>query len=60
VIAAREADAGKIMAEAAKAGVPVMFLGLTAGQSLTLPGETPISLDELRNAHEGWLPGYMA
>jgi phosphoribosylformylglycinamidine synthase subunit PurL len=48
------------MAEAAKASVTVMFLGVTGGQSLTLPGETPISLDELRTAHEGWLPGYMS
>jgi phosphoribosylformylglycinamidine synthase subunit PurL len=60
VLTARETEAARITAEAAKAGVPVMFLGVTTGQSLTLPGETPISLDELRNAHEGWLPQFMS
>jgi phosphoribosylformylglycinamidine synthase len=60
VITAREAEAGKIMAEAARAGVPAMVLGVTAGTSLTLPGETPISIDELRSAHEGWLPSFMS
>ncbi len=60
VITASEAEAARIMAEATQAGVPVMALGITAGQSLTLPGETPISLDELRTAHEGWLPKFMA
>ncbi|MGL4241336.1 MAG: phosphoribosylformylglycinamidine synthase subunit PurL [Beijerinckiaceae bacterium] len=60
VVTARPADADRIMADAAKAGVPAMFVGITAGRSLTLPGETPISVDELRSAHEGWLPKYMS
>ncbi len=29
------------------------------GAALTLPGGEPISLGELRAAHEGWLPRYM-
>ncbi|MCA3562838.1 MAG: phosphoribosylformylglycinamidine synthase subunit PurL [Methylocystis sp.] len=60
VITAGEAEAGKIMAEAARAGVPAMVLGVTAGASLTLPGETPISIVELQSAHEGWLPSFMS
>jgi hypothetical protein len=28
--------------------------------ALTLPGANPISLAELRRAHEAWLPEYMA
>jgi phosphoribosylformylglycinamidine synthase subunit PurL len=60
VITASEAEAGRIMADAAKAGVPVAFIGVTAGQSLTLPHEAPISIEALRKAHEGWLPGYMS
>jgi phosphoribosylformylglycinamidine synthase len=60
VITARDAEAGKIMAEAAKTGVPAMVLGVTTGASLTLPGETPISIDELQSAHEGWLPSFMS
>ncbi|MGL5113852.1 MAG: AIR synthase-related protein, partial [Beijerinckiaceae bacterium] len=60
VVALNHVHAEAVMAEAAKAGVPAMFIGVTTGQSLTLPGEAPISLDELEAAHEGWLPGYMA
>jgi len=39
--------------------VPTTFIGVVGGGTLTLPGETPISLGELREAHEGWLPAYM-
>jgi phosphoribosylformylglycinamidine synthase subunit PurL len=60
VMAATEAESAIIMADAKKAGVPVTFLGVTTGQSLTLPHEQPISLAELGAAHEGWLPGFMA
>jgi phosphoribosylformylglycinamidine synthase len=42
------------------AGVAVRRLGVTHGNSLTLPGERPILLDALRERHEGWLPAYMA
>ncbi|MGL5114099.1 MAG: phosphoribosylformylglycinamidine synthase subunit PurL [Beijerinckiaceae bacterium] len=60
LIAVNNVQAGPLLAEAATAGVPAMFIGVTTGRSLTLPGEAPISLDELEAAHEGWLPGYMA
>jgi phosphoribosylformylglycinamidine synthase subunit PurL len=60
VITASEGEAAKIMAEAAKAGVSVAFVGVTTGRTLTLPGEAPISLGELRSAHEDWLPTYMS
>ena len=47
-------------ASAAKAaGVPLLRIGTTGGDALTLPGEEPISIATLRNAHESWLPGYM-
>jgi len=49
-----------ILAEAAKAGVPIQAIGRTEGHSLTLPGGHTISVDELRQVHEAWLPGYMA
>jgi phosphoribosylformylglycinamidine synthase subunit PurL len=59
VITASEAEAGKILREAAKSNIPASFLGVTSGQTLTLPGEIPISLEDLSSAHEGWLPNYM-
>jgi phosphoribosylformylglycinamidine synthase len=53
------ADAGALLAAAEAAGVPAAVIGETGGEALKLPGGAPISLGELRNAHEGWLPAYM-
>ncbi len=47
--------------EAARdAGVPFALLGRTGGRMLTVDGDRPISLDELRTVHERWLPDLMA
>ncbi|MBT5050406.1 MAG: phosphoribosylformylglycinamidine synthase subunit PurL, partial [Rhodospirillaceae bacterium] len=50
----------KVLERAQSANVPAMTLGQTGGTSLTVTGERPISLNELRDIHEGWLPRYMA
>jgi phosphoribosylformylglycinamidine synthase len=60
VVTAGEAEATRILADAASARIPAMFLGVTAGDTLTLPAEAPISINDLRTAHEGWLPAYMS
>ncbi len=60
VIAAEPGEATTIVAEAAAAGVPAAAVGRTGGDALTVSGDHPISLGELREAHEGWLPDYMA
>ncbi len=60
VVTASPAEADRILAEAAAAGVPAMFLGVTHGDALTLPGHAAIPVAELRTAHEGWLPRFMA
>jgi phosphoribosylformylglycinamidine synthase len=49
-----------VLARAKEAGVPAVVIGRTGGSALTLAGSGTISLAELRNAHEGWLPSYMA
>ena len=49
-----------VLARAKATGVPALVLGRTGGAALTLAGSGTISLAELRSAHEGWLPGYMA
>ncbi|MHB2169451.1 phosphoribosylformylglycinamidine synthase subunit PurL [Alsobacter sp. R-9] len=49
-----------VMNTLAAAGVPVQCIGDTGGDTLTLPGEKPISVADLTRAHESWLPGYMA
>ena len=60
LLTAHPQDVADIEAAARAGGVPMQMIGETGGQSLTLPGETPIVIADLVNAHEGWLPAYMA
>jgi len=48
-----------IEAKAGAAAVPVRRLGTTGGDALTLGSES-IAVKALKDAHEGWLPAYMA
>ena len=54
------ADADTVIAEAKAAGVPIAKIGVTGGNALTLPGETPVLIATLNEKFEGWLPAYMA
>jgi phosphoribosylformylglycinamidine synthase len=58
-LTAAPATLPRIEARAVKAGVPLRNLGMTGGDRLTLPGETPILVSNLQTRHESWLPGYM-
>ena len=49
-----------VLRQAEDSGVPAAQLGQTGGMALTVTGDAPISLNQLRDAHEGWLPRYMA
>jgi len=49
-----------VLAAAEAAGAPVVRLGLTGGDALTFAGQGTISVQALRQAHEDWLPRYMA
>ena len=49
-----------VLKKAEDAGVSAVVLGLTGGTALTVSEEPPISLNRLRDTHEGWLPQYMA
>jgi phosphoribosylformylglycinamidine synthase len=60
VIAVDMDAAADILYEAAAIGVPAAMLGVTGGSSLILPGEQAISVQDLKAAHESWLPDYMA
>jgi len=59
IISCAKAEADRILGEARERAIPILFLGVTGGPALTLPGEPPISLSALATAHEGWLPDYM-
>jgi phosphoribosylformylglycinamidine synthase II len=55
------ADAAPVLERAAAAGVPARIAGTTTGDgALTLSWGNPMSLQDLREAHEGWLPAYMS
>ncbi|MEL0144585.1 MAG: AIR synthase related protein, partial [Alphaproteobacteria bacterium] len=58
VVTTADPDGFAVAAEAA--GVPVTRIGTTGGAALTLPAAGPISVESLREAHERWLPEYMA
>lgn len=60
LIAVAPGDVAVIASEASAAGVPLAAIGSTGGDALNLPGEAPILLSELRDAHEKPLPAYMA
>ena len=53
-------EASAVLGEAKRAGVAAVAIGRTGGKNLTLGGGRTISLEELRLAHEAWLPAYMA
>lgn len=59
VVACDPAHTAEVMSRAGNAGVAVRLTGRSGGSRLTLPGAAPISLDSLREVHEGWLPRYM-
>ncbi len=50
----------KVLEAAAKSGIPALILGQSGGDSLKLDHLGIISVNELRHAHESWLPAYMA
>ncbi len=52
-------DVEWVMEEFRRAGTAAAKIGVTGGDSLTLPGEAPVPLARLRSVHENWLPEYM-
>ena len=60
LLAVEPGTLAEIRRRAATEGVPVAIIGRTGGDALTVPGMASISLQDLRNAHENWLPRYMS
>jgi phosphoribosylformylglycinamidine synthase len=52
-------DGGALVEAARKAGVPAVLLGYSNGPDILVDGLLSVPLQELRDAHEAWLPGYM-
>jgi len=53
-------DSAALLAAAQEAGIPARRIGRTGGGALVLPGAGSISVDDLRAAHERFLPALMA
>lgn len=60
VLACPADRAAAIMQRARAASVAIRPLGTCRGRELTVAGGQAISLETLRAAHEGWLPGFMS
>ncbi len=59
VVEVTPAKAEEILERARLLELPSRIIGKTGGASLSLKGETALSLVDLRAAHEAWLPGLM-
>jgi phosphoribosylformylglycinamidine synthase len=53
-------DAGALLSTASQAGIPAEHIGHAIGACLTVPGGVSISLQTLRDAHEGFFPNWFA
>jgi phosphoribosylformylglycinamidine synthase len=60
VVTVKEDDLPTLLAAAAVAGVEAENIGTTGGACIMINGEEGPTLAALRDAHEGWLPSYMA
>ncbi len=60
VVSAAPDRAEEIVERARLLAIPARVIGRTGGDRLEIKGEAWLPLDELRTAHEGWLPDYMA
>ena len=60
LLTAKPELAQDVLARAAKAGVTVAIIGETGGELLGLGAATPVLVRELLEAHENWMPCYMA
>jgi phosphoribosylformylglycinamidine synthase II len=49
----------ELIAAARAAGLPAARVGRAEGEALALPGTFNLPLADLRQAHEGWMPGFM-
>ncbi|MES2906479.1 MAG: phosphoribosylformylglycinamidine synthase subunit PurL [Pseudomonadota bacterium] len=59
VVTANKAEAEKIVAEAKKANIPALRLGIVQGSAIALGGEASLELTTLAETHEDWFPNYM-
>jgi phosphoribosylformylglycinamidine synthase subunit PurL len=60
LVGADRKSAEAIVNKAQAQGLPSRITAEAGGSAIVVPGEEPLPLARLRQAHEGWLPGFMA
>ncbi|MGO9475989.1 MAG: phosphoribosylformylglycinamidine synthase subunit PurL [Rhodomicrobium sp.] len=60
LVAASAKASEAILKQAEALGLPARIAAQIEGDAIMVPGEAPLPLSHLRQAHEGWLPGFMA
>ena len=60
VLTAAPMEASKLIVDAAMAGVAMTAIGAVGGSELVIPGHLTVSVDDLRQRHESWMPTYMS
>lgn len=60
LLAVPAARAESVLAAAKTAGVPAAVIGETGGEALKLGAAAPVLVRDLLEAHETWMPAYMA
>jgi phosphoribosylformylglycinamidine synthase len=60
VLTATAEEAGRLIVDAATAGVAITAIGEVGGNDLVVPGHLTVSVDALRQRHESWMPNYMS
>ena len=59
VLAAHPSTAEEVADRARLLGLPARIVGRAGGNALSLKGEAPLPLADLKAAHEAWLPTFM-
>jgi len=60
VVTCRPEQVEAVIEAAAAAGIPASSIGSVTGDAVAILGLATVPLAQLRSAHEGWFPGYMA
>ena len=60
VVTASAAEAGRLIVDAAMAGVPATAIGAVGGDALVIGPHLTVSVGDLSQRHESWLPSYMS
>jgi phosphoribosylformylglycinamidine synthase subunit PurL len=60
VVTCRPEQVEAVIEAAAAAGIPASSIGSVTGDAVAILGLATVPLAQLRSAHEGWLPAFMA